>query len=176
MDFKASLQVSGRLVFAPPGLSRNMMASIAEFSLIPEAPGTRILSGKPTTGLRTKMFRKRYETLSCLSTLMSAGTPEDWIRDLSTDLRNMLPIDLLEVVIYKNDGDEVQWRSSTAEQTAVNDVPIEEGVLGWVHRYQHPLWIAACDAEEGYSLSRQRLKNLAPPDRSPCDLPLSPPS
>ena len=151
------------------------MASIAEFSLIPKAPGTRILSGKPTIGLRTEMFWKRYETLSCLSTLMSAGTPEDWIRDLSTDLRNMLPIDLLEVVIYKNDGDEVQWRSSTAEQTAVKDVPIEETVLGWVHRYQQPLWITDCDADEGYAVAGQRLKNLDLGYRSFCGLPLSTP-
>src|SRR5260370_39985298 len=136
-----------------------MMASIAEFSLIPKAPGTSILSEKPTIGLRTEMFRKRYETLSRLSTLMSAGTPGDWIRDFSTDLRNMLPIDLMEVVIYKNDGNEVQWRSSTAEQTAVKDVPIEETVLGWVHRYQQPLWIADCDADECYAAAEPRLKN-----------------
>ena len=160
---------------ARPGLSRNMMPSIAEFSLIPKAPGTRILSGKPTIGLRTEMFRKRYETLSRLSTLMSAGAPGDWIRDLSTDLRNMLPIALLEVVIYKNDGNEVQWRSSTEEQTAVKDVPIEETVLGWVHRYQQPLWIADCDADEGYAVAGQRLKNLDLGYRSFCGLPLSTP-
>jgi len=151
------------------------MASIAEFSLIPKAPGTRILSGKPTIGLRTEMFRKRYETLSRLSTLMSAGTPGDWIRDLSTDLRNMLPIALLEVVIYKNDGNEVQWRSSTEEQTAVKDVPIEETVLGWVHRSQQPLWIADCDADEGHAVAGQRLKNLDLGYRSFCGLPLSTP-
>ena len=152
-----------------------MMPSIAEFSLIPKAPGTRILLGKPTIGLRTEMFRKRYETLSRLSTLMSAGTPGDWIRDLSTDLRNMLPIALLEVVIYKNDGNEVQWRSSTEEQTAVKDVPIEETVLGWVHRSQEPLWIADCDADEGHAVAGQRLKNLDLGYRSFCGLPLSTP-
>lgn len=151
------------------------MASIAEFSLIPKAPGTRILPGKPTIGLRTEMFRKRYETLSRLSTLMSAGAPGDWIRDLSTDLRNMLPIALLEVVIYKNDGNEVQWRSSTEEQTAVKDVPIEETVLGWVHRSQQPLWIADCDADEGHAVAGQRLKNLDLGYRSFCGLPLSTP-
>jgi formate hydrogenlyase transcriptional activator len=87
----------------------------------------------------------------------------------------MLPIDLLEVVIYKNDGNEVQWRSSTAEQTAVKDVPIEETVLGWVHRYQQPLWIADCDADEGHAVAGQRLKNLDLGYRSFCGLPLSTP-
>src|SRR5260370_36570622 len=130
-----------------------MMASIAEFSLMTKAHGTRLLSGKPKIGFRTEMFRIRDDPLSRLCTLMSAGTPGDWIGDLSTDLRNMLSIDLLEVVIYKNDGNEVQWRTSTAEQTAVKDVPIEETVLGWVHRYQQPLWIAACDADEGYAVA-----------------------
>src|SRR5260370_3743306 len=152
-----------------------MMASIAEFSLIPKAPGTRILSGKPTIGLRTEMFRKRYETLSRLSTLMSAGTPGDWIRDLSTDLRNMLPIDLLEVVIYKNDGNEAQWRSSTAEQTAVKDVPLEETVLWLVHRYQQPLWIADCDADEGYAVAGQRVEKPDFGDPSFSRPPLRPP-
>src|SRR5258708_19247647 len=106
---------------------------------------------------------------------MSAGTPGDWIRDLSTDLRNMLPIDLLEVVIYKNDGNEAQWRSSTAEQTAVKDVPIEETVLGRVHRYQQPLRIADCDADEGYAVAGQRLEKPALGNQSPLGRPPTPP-
>jgi formate hydrogenlyase transcriptional activator len=137
-----------------------MMASIAEFSLVPKARGTKILPGKCTLTFGTEMLRKRYETLSGLSRLMSVGTPGDWIGSLSTELRNMLPFDLLEVVVCKNDGSEVQWRSPAASETHVKNVPMKEAVFGWVQRRQQPLRIADCDADEGCAVESQRLKSL----------------
>src|SRR5258708_3408654 len=141
-------------------LSRNTMASIAEFNLMPVASGTKILPGKRTFTFGTEMLRKRYETLSRLPGFMSVGTPEDWISGLSTDLRNTLPFDLLELVVYKNDGNdgnEVRWRSLAAGHTvAVKDVATEETVFGWVHHHQQPLWIADCETDEGCAVASQR--------------------
>src|SRR5258708_2304366 len=126
-----------------------MMASIAEFSLVPKARGTKTLPGKCTLAFGTEMLRKRYEILSGLARLMSVGTSGEWISSLSTDLRNVLPFDLLEVIVCKNDGSKVQWRSAAADQTAVNNVLMVETVFGWVHQHQQPLWIADCETDEG---------------------------
>ena len=155
------------------------MASIAEFNLMPVASGTKILPGKRTFTFGTEMLRKRYETLSRLPRFMSVGTPEDWISGLSTDLRNTLPFDLLELVVYKNDGNdgnEVRWRSLAAGHTvAVKDVATEETVFGWVHHHQQPLWIADCETDEGCAVASQRLKNLELGYRSFYGLPLTTP-
>jgi formate hydrogenlyase transcriptional activator len=152
-----------------------MMASIAEFSFEPKARGTKILPGKCTLTFGTEMLRKRYETLSSLSRLMSVGTPGDWISNLSTELRNVLPFDLLEVIVCKNDGSKVQWRSAAADQTAVENVLMEETVFGWAHQHQQALWIADCETDEGCATESQRLKGLELGYRSFYGLPLRTP-
>jgi formate hydrogenlyase transcriptional activator len=154
-----------------------MMASIAEFSPIPQVPWTNILPGKRLDRLASgsKMLRKRYEALARLSKSLASGTPEDWIRDLNAELRGMLPFDLLDVVVYKKDENEIEWRSSATEQTAGKDVPLEETILGCVYQHQQPLWIADCDADEGCGSASQRLKNLELGYRSFCGLPLTTP-
>ena len=154
-----------------------MMASIAEFSPIPQAPRTKILTARRTDqiSLGMEMLRKRYETLSRLSTSLSAGTLEDWIRDLSTDLRATLPFDLLEVVVYKKDGSEVQWRLSPTGQTLDENVPIEETLFWCVHHQQQHLRIADCDTDDGCTVASQRLKDLDLGYKSFCGMPLSTP-
>jgi hypothetical protein len=79
------------------------MASIAEFASIPRVHCRNILPGKRRDRLASgrEMLPKRYEALARLSRSLTAGAPEDWIRDLSADLRGMLPFDLLDVVVYK---------------------------------------------------------------------------
>src|SRR5260370_34706579 len=124
-------------------LSRNTMASIAEFNLMPVASGTKSLPGKRTFSFGTEMLRTRYETLSRLPRFMSVGTPEDWISGLSTDLRNTLPFALLELVVYKsdgNDGNEVRWRSLAAGHTVAGTVLAPGGkVSGAAKPHHHPL-------------------------------------
>jgi hypothetical protein len=85
------------------------MASIVEFSSIPRVHCTNILPGKRPDRVASgrEMLPKRYEALARLSRTLAAGTPEDWIRDLSADLRGMLPFDLLDVVVYKKDENEI---------------------------------------------------------------------
>jgi GAF domain-containing protein len=158
-----------------PRLSRNMMAGIADFNPIPQVLWTNILPGKRLDRLASgpEMLRKRYEALARLSRSLVAGTPEDWIRDLNADLRGMLPFDLLEVVVYKKDENEIEWRST--EQTAGKDIPLDETLFGCVYQHQQPLWIADFDADEGCGGASQRLKNLELGYRSFCGVPLSTP-
>jgi len=153
------------------------MASISEFSPTPQVPWTNILPGKRLDRIASgpEMLRKRYEALARLSRSLAAGTPEDWIRHLNADLRGILPFDLLDVVVYKKDANEVEWRSSATEQTAGKDVPLEETILGCVYQHQQPLWIADCGTDEGCGGASQRLKNLELGYRSFCGLPLSTP-
>ncbi|HXM67791.1 MAG TPA: sigma 54-interacting transcriptional regulator [Candidatus Acidoferrum sp.] len=110
-----------------------------------------------------------------MSRSLAAGTPEDWIRDLNAELRGMLPFDLLDVVVYKKDENEIEWRSSATGQTAGKDVPLEETILGCVYQHQQLLWIADCDTDEGCGGASQRLKNLELGYRSFCGLPLTTP-
>jgi hypothetical protein len=64
-----------------PRLSRNMMASIADFSPIPRVHCRNILPGKRRDRLASgrEMLPKPYEALARLSRSLTAGTPEDWI-------------------------------------------------------------------------------------------------
>jgi formate hydrogenlyase transcriptional activator len=153
------------------------MASVAELSPIPQAPWTNIFPGKRSDQARTgyEMLRRRYEILSRLSESLASGTPEDWICNLTADLRGMLHFDLLDIVVYKKDGKEVQWRFSATGQTACEEVAIEETLFWSVYQHQQPLWIADCDTDEGCAVASQRLKTLGLGYRSFGGLPLSTP-
>src|SRR5258708_29598667 len=77
--------------------------------------------------------RKRYEIVSRLSSSLTSGAPEDWIRDLAAELRGALHFDRLEVVVYKEQQNEIQWRFPARSAPSRDDVPIEETLLEAVH-------------------------------------------
>ncbi|HST10066.1 MAG TPA: sigma 54-interacting transcriptional regulator [Terriglobales bacterium] len=150
---------------------------MAEFSSIPQAPWTNILPGKRPDQLvsRAEMLARRYEALSRLSSSLASGTPEDWIRNLTADLRGILRFDLLDVVVYKKDTGEAQWRSPAATQLSGKDIPMEESLVWCVYQHQRALWIADCNTDEGCAAASQRLKNLELGYRSFYGLPLNTP-
>lgn len=153
------------------------MASAAEFSSIPQVPWTVGFPGKRPAPLVSgpEMLGKRYEALSRLSGSLATGMPEDWIRSLTADLRNILPFDLLDVVVYNKEGNDVQWRSPAAGQTGGEDAPMEETPFWSIYQSQQALWIADSNTDEGCAVATQRLKNLELGYRSFCGLPLSTP-
>lgn len=150
------------------------MASIAKFSPMSEAPWNNFPPGDRQYELvsRSKMLEKRYETLSRLSSSLTSGTPEDWIGNLAADLQGMLRFDVLDVIVYKKDANEVQWRSVSKKETGGTDVPVEESLLWCVHQHQQALSIADCDTDEGCGAARQWLKNLGLGYRSFYGVPL----
>ena len=153
------------------------MASMAEFSPISQAPWTNVLPGKRPEQVipRSEMLMRRYTALSRLSSSFATGTPEDWTRDLTLDLRDLLRFDLLEVIVYKKDTNEIEWRSPATEPAFGEDDSSEETLFGCVHQHQQPLWIADCDTDEGCAVASQRLKNLELGYRSFYGVPLSTP-
>src|ERR1700690_3548346 len=151
------------------------MASMAEFTPISRAPWTNILPGKRPEQVtpRSEMLVRRYAALSRLSSSFATGAPEDWTRDLTLDLRDLLRFDLLEVIVYKKSTNEVEWRSPPAEPAFCEQDSSEETLFGCVHQHQQPLWIADCDTDEGCAVASQRLKNLELGYRSFYGVPLS---
>src|SRR6202042_2269302 len=111
------------------------MASVGEFRSIQQVAWTNLLPGKPADKITSgpEKLGARYEVLSRLSKNQAAGTPEDWIQDLVTNLRGMLPFDLLDVVVYQKDGNEIQWRSPATTQSPSQDRPIEETLRSEEH-------------------------------------------
>jgi len=151
------------------------MASVGEFRPIQQVAWTNLLPGKPADKITSgpEKLGARYEVLSRLSKSLAAGTPEDWIQDLVTNLRGMLPFDLLDVVVYQKDGNEIQWRSPATTQSPSQDRPIEETLFGCVYHDQRVLRIADCNTDEGCAVASQGLKSLELGYRSFCGLPLS---
>ena len=90
------------------------MASVAEFR--PQVPWTTILPGRqpdpPISG--PEMLERRYEALARLSKSLASATPEDWMRNLTADLRSLVAFDFIDVVVYNKDGNEAQWRLPAA--------------------------------------------------------------
>src|SRR3984957_17605208 len=138
------------------------MASVGEFRPIAQVAWTNLLPGKPADKLTsgTEKLGARYKALSRLSKSLAAGTPEDWIQDLVTDLRGMFPLDLLDVVVYQKDGSEIHWRLPASRQSVSQDRPMEETLLGYVYQDQRALRITDCNTDEGCSVANQRLKSL----------------
>jgi signal transduction histidine kinase len=156
---------------------RGYMASMAEFSPMSQAPETNILPEKRPEQVisRSEMLGRRYEALSRLSRSLGCGTPEDWIRELTAGLRGLLRFDLLEVIVYKNGTNEVQWRSPALKQACREEVPSEETLFWYVYAHQQALWIADCNTDEGCAVASQRLKKLQFGYRSFYGTPLSTP-
>lgn len=152
------------------------MSSMVEFSPRPQAAWINLFPGKRPAQLISgpEMLEKRYEALSRLSRSLASGTPEDWICNLTADLRSLLGFDLLDIVIFKKDSSKVEWRSPAA-QASCKDIPMEESLIWCVYQHQQALWIADSNTDEESAEASQRSKNLESGFRSFYGLPLNTP-
>jgi len=153
------------------------MASVAEFRPMPQVPWTNILSGRQADQRisGSEMFERRYEALARLSKSLASATPEDWMRNLTADLRSLFAFDFIDVVVYNKDGNKAQWRLPAPGPKTDADLPIEETLFRGVYQHQQPLWIADCETDQSCTLLAQRLRDLDPRYRSFCGLPLNTP-
>jgi formate hydrogenlyase transcriptional activator len=145
------------------------MASVAEIRPISQVHWKR----RDQTNSGSDVLGRRYEALSRLSRSLTSGKPEDWVRNLTTDLRGLLPFDLLDVILHHKGTNKAQWRSLATEQASSEDMP-EESLFWCVYEHQEALWIADCDTQEGCAPS-QWLRNLELGYRSFYGLPLNTP-
>ena len=102
---------------------------------------------------------ERYEALLRISeTLSTCREPEELSRILADQLRELLPLDYLDVLIFKEDSDEVEWHAKGNRDIPCFDVPIEE-THGWrVYRTQEPLYIADWGADVRFPALKQLLE------------------
>ena len=145
------------------------MASVAEIRPISQVHWQR----RDQTKSGAELMGRRYEALSRLSISLTSGKPEDWVRNLITDLRGLLRFDLLDVILHEKDANRVHCRSLATQQISSEAMP-EESLFWCVYKHQQALWIADCDTQEGCPAS-QKLRNLELGYRSFYGLPLNTP-
>jgi formate hydrogenlyase transcriptional activator len=106
---------------------------------------------------------QRYEALLRISEALSTcREPEELTRVLADQLRELIRFDYLDVLVFKENSNEVEWHvmgnGQFAPWPAYPDVPIEE-TAGWhVYQTQEPLYIADWNAEERFPRLKQLLE------------------
>jgi formate hydrogenlyase transcriptional activator len=100
---------------------------------------------------------ERYEALLRISEALSVcGEPEELARVLADQLRELLSFDHLDVLIFKEDSNEIEWQGWATEPIAFPDLPVEETSSWHVYNTQEPCHIADWDADGRFP----RLKQL----------------
>jgi formate hydrogenlyase transcriptional activator len=85
---------------------------------------------------------RRYEALFRISEALSAcREPEELSRVLADQLRELISFDFLDVIVFKENSDEIEWRVTPEIRIACTDLPIEETVSGHVYHTQDALHI-----------------------------------
>ncbi|HWX54682.1 MAG TPA: sigma 54-interacting transcriptional regulator [Verrucomicrobiae bacterium] len=102
---------------------------------------------------------QRYEALYHISEAMSAGRePEELSRVLADQLREVVSFDFLDVLVFKENSNEVEWRVTPRFQLAGTDLPIEETVSWHVYHTQEALHIADWSADTSFPRLKQLLE------------------
>jgi formate hydrogenlyase transcriptional activator len=113
------------------------------------------MSSHPQLALGTDA--QRYEALFRISEALSAcGEPEELSRILAERLREVIPFDHLDVLVFKENSTEVEWHVCGERQFAFPDIPVEETASWHVYHTQEPCHIADWNADDRFP----RLKRL----------------
>src|SRR5258707_3017441 len=102
---------------------------------------------------------QRYEALFRISEALSAcREPEELSRVLADQLRGFISFDFLDVLVFKENSNEVEWRVTPGLQIICADLPIEETVSWHVYHTQEARHIADWSADTGFPLLKQLLE------------------
>src|SRR5712671_3752521 len=102
---------------------------------------------------------QRYEALFRISEALSACRgPEELSQVLADQLRELFSFDYLDVLLFKENSSEVEWRVSPEFQVAYPDLPIEETLCWHVYRTQEALHIEDWSADRSFPALRQMLE------------------
>jgi len=103
---------------------------------------------------------KRYEALFRISeVLFACREPEELSRVLADQLREFVNFDHLDVIVFKENSSQVEWRVTPRFELACTDLPIEETVSWHVYQTQEALHIADWSADRNFPSLHQLLKN-----------------
>jgi formate hydrogenlyase transcriptional activator len=100
---------------------------------------------------------ERYEALFRIFEALSAcGEPEDLVRVLADRLRELISFEHLDVLIFKENSNEIEWHGWGTEPIAFPDLPVEETSSWHAYNTQEPCHIADWDEDGKFP----RLKRL----------------
>ena len=102
---------------------------------------------------------RRYEALLRISQALSlCREPEELSRVLSERLREFVPFDYLDLIIFKENSIEIEWHLIGEEQFPYRDVPIEETSTWHVYHTQEPVYIADWSVDSRFPGFRRQLE------------------
>jgi len=100
---------------------------------------------------------ERNEAVLRISEALSAcGEPEELARVLADQLRELISFDHLDVQIFKEDSNEIEWHGWGTKPFTFPDLPVEETSSWHVYNTQEPSHVADWDADGRFP----RLKRL----------------
>jgi formate hydrogenlyase transcriptional activator len=100
---------------------------------------------------------QRYGALFRISEAISTcGEPEEMARVLADQLRELITFDHLDVLVFKEDSNEIEWHGWATEPIDFPDLPVEETSTWHVFRTQEPLHVADWSTDNTFP----RLKHL----------------
>src|ERR1700722_4856616 len=103
---------------------------------------------EPEPELALGIDAQRLEALFRISEALSAcREPEELSRVLAEQLREVVPFDHLDVLVFKENSKEIEWQSWGEGPIAFPDIPIEETSSWHVHNTQEPCYIADWDTD-----------------------------
>ena len=103
---------------------------------------------------------QRYEALLRISEVLSScREPEALSRVLADQLRELISFDFLDVLVFKENSNEVEWRVISELQINYPDLPIEETASWHVYHTQEALHIADWSADTSFPRLKQLLES-----------------
>lgn len=116
---------------------------------------------------------ERYVSLLHLFASQDSRTPEELARTLIQEIRPVLQFEMLDVVLFNSDRNEVQWRLAGAGSVLAGRVPLEETPSWWVYKHQQLLCIPDWNLEDRFPKVRETLAALHVSHRSFLGVPLT---
>ena len=102
---------------------------------------------------------QRYEALLRISEALSTcREPEEVSRVLADQLRELVTLDFLDVIVFKENSDEIEWHVVSELQILYADLPIEETASWHVYHTQEALHIADGSADTRFPRVKELLE------------------
>jgi formate hydrogenlyase transcriptional activator len=131
-------------------LGKHSLGRIAEI-----APRSKFMSSEPQFALGTDA--QPYEALFRISEALSAcQEPEELLRVLADQLRELISFDHLDVLVFKENSNEIEWQLWGEGPIAFPDIPVEETASWHVYHTQEPCHVADWNTDDAFP----RLKRL----------------
>jgi formate hydrogenlyase transcriptional activator len=101
---------------------------------------------------------RRYDPVLRVSDAISVcREPEQLVSVLAEELNKLLTFDFLDVLIFKEGSDEIEWHAIGKGSLTLSGIPIEELMAWHVYNSQEPLHITDWEADDRFP----RLKELS---------------